>query len=405
MRGVLALLSCCLLVLACAGAVPTTSPTPTSSPASSTTPGPTGTPTVAPSPTIGPTSDPTSDTGFPSSILGLTVHSVAEINQLAADGKLDGQLAAVGGYWAQFALPCPFMPHEAVLAGFCDGGSFADTSQAAQTCCGTGTAPIATTETANGDMLWSAGGVNGHAAMVVLIVHAADSRTWQCAPVDRASCHSRMVIDSVAWVNGAATEVNPDTSALSGAATLTIDQVVAAGVKPGEQLVTAYPLLASSLNEVDPRLIGQGPGTVWYLRVATGTPDADGVSAGLVRLVGDSSSAILTELPLVVADDYQPARVVLDSKDWNGNGAYPRFTIGNDSTILADGDLGSSATPLSLVPGDYLVHALIATPQANPVAGPTCDLPLTLAAGDDVSFYAQFPSQGDCVWKAGSLFP
>jgi hypothetical protein len=332
---------------------------------------------------------------------------VAGINELAAAGQLDGRFAAVGGYWVQYALPCAYQPHQAVLAGFCYGGRFADTPEAAQnTGMPADPAPIAVPETANGQLLWSAGGPNGPAAAVVLIVHAADSRTWQCQPQDLGACHGRMVIDSVAWVNGATTEMTPDASALPGVVTLTLDQVIAASVKPGEQLVTAYPLLATGMNDVDPRLIGgHGAGVIWYLRLAAGAPDANGLSDGVVRLVSDSDSSIGGELPLVVADDYQPARVILDAKDWNGNGAYPRFTIGADSAVLAAAGLDSSSTPLSLPAGDYVVHAFIATPQANPVDGPTCDLPLTVAAGDSLAFYADFPTQRDCTWQAGALFP
>jgi hypothetical protein len=329
---------------------------------------------------------------------------VAGINQLAATGQLDGRLAAVGGYWAQFALPCPYMPHQPVILGFCSGGSFADTPEAALTCCGTGTAPIATLETANGDMLWSAGGINGDAAMVVLIVHTADSRAGQCQPADRGSCRARLVIDSVAWVNGDATSVNPDTSAVPGVA-LSLDDVIAVGVKPGEQLVTAYPLLATHLNDVDPRLLGDGDGIVWFLRVLTGAPGADAISDSDVRLVSDSSSTVVAELPLVVPDDFATARVVLDAQGWDGNGAYPRFTVAAGTTVVVEGDLGSSSTPLALSAGDYAVHAFIATQQANPVAGPTCDMPLTVAAGDDVAYFADFSGSGDCAWQAGSLFP
>ena len=30
------------------------------------------------------------------------------------------------GYWMQYALPCPFLPHEAPMSGFCSGGAFSD---------------------------------------------------------------------------------------------------------------------------------------------------------------------------------------------------------------------------------------------------------------------------------------
>ncbi|MGZ8563227.1 MAG: hypothetical protein ACXWWU_06375 [Candidatus Limnocylindria bacterium] len=373
-------------------------------------PGPTARTSTQPTPPPTPTIGPTGETGFPSSVLGLDVHSVAGIYQLAADRRLDGRLAAVGGYWAQFALPCPFMPHQPVILGFCSGGSFADTPEAARSQGGSvnGLAPIAVRETANGDFLWSLGssgdvGLMGVGA-VVLIVHATDSRAWQCAPDDRASCHSRLVIDSVAWVNGDAMALNPDMSALPGVA-LPLADVIAAGVKPGEQLVTAYPLLAGDLNDVDPRLIDQASDSVWFVRVLTTTPDSDAIADGVVRLVSDSASAIVAEMPLVVADDYAPARVILDAKDWNGNGAYPRFTVGAGTTVVAEGALGSSSTPLTVPAGDYVVHAFIATPEANPVAGPTCDLSLSVEAEADVAYYADFAGSGDCSWTAGTLFP
>ena len=325
------------------------------------------------------------------------------MHQLAAEGALDGRFAAVGGYWAQFALPCAYMPHLPVVLGFCSGGSFADTPEAAQTQGADGSAPIEVPET--GGSLQPVVGPMGTPVPVVLIVHAADSRVWQCAPGDRALCRAHIVIDGVPWYDGQPTVigVQPDSGAVDG------DQLGAASVKPGEQLVTFYPLEATNLNEVDPRLIGQasGVGVVWYQRLTSGTPDANGIIDGVVRLVAnpEGTGMIAAELPLVVADDYSPARVILDSKDWNGNGAYPRFTVSAGATVLAAGDLGSSSTPLALPAGDYTVHAFIATPEAHPVAGPTCDLPLTVATGDDVAYYADFSGSGDCVWTEGSLFP
>jgi hypothetical protein len=187
---------------------------------------------------------------------------------------------------------------------------------------------------------------------------------------------------------------------------LTLDDVVAAAVKPGEQLVTAYPLLATDLNKVDPRLPGPGSEVVWFVRVLTGTPDADAIGDGLVRLVSDSSSEIVAELPLAVAGDYSPARLVLDSQGWDGSGAgQPAVTVSVGTTVVFETDLDSSSTPLVLPAGDYELHAFIVTPQANPVAGPTCDMSLTVAGGDDLGYYADFAGGGDCSWKAGTLFP
>lgn len=354
-----------------------------------------------PTPTIGPTTD----TGFPTSILGLAVHSVAGIYQLAAAGRLDGRLAAVGGYWVQYALPCPYMPHLAALDGFCYGGRFADTPEGAVNMNGPGSnvAPIAVPETANGNQLWSAGGVNGGAAMVVLIVHAADSRTWQCQPQDRNACLARLVIDSVAWVNGDAMQLNLDTSGLSAVA-LTLDDVIAAGVKPGEQLVTAYPLRATDVNDVDPRLLGQGSDIVWYLRALTGAPDADGISDGVVRLLSDSSSSIAAELPLVMSDEHQLARLILDS-DQNSNlpsNTYPYFALLSRDTTLVGGPLGSSTTPVVLEAGDYVLRAWLADSNGQPADGPTCDASVSFDPGSLASYFATFTG-ASCQWSAGEL--
>src|SRR6476469_3366884 len=94
-RGAAALLSCCLVALACAGAIPTTSPTPTGSPSPSAGSSPTPTAgasaTAAPSPTISIGPD-----GLPTSVLGLPVLTVAAAQALVDSGAADGRFMAVG---------------------------------------------------------------------------------------------------------------------------------------------------------------------------------------------------------------------------------------------------------------------------------------------------------------------
>jgi hypothetical protein len=351
---------------------------------------------------------------LPTSILGLPVYTVAGISRLAANGSLDGRFAAVAGYWAQFALPCPFMPHQPAVLGFCSGGSFADTPEAARNQGGSvnGPVPVSVRETANGSLLWSLGQSSGDpgsmgVGSVALIVHRADSRAWQCAPNDRAACHSRLVIDNVAWVNGSIVAAPPDMSHLDGASpALSIDQVIAAAVQPGQQLVTAYPLKGSAMNDVDPRFVGLADGVVWYVRVISGPPDADGIAPGKDVLVDDATGTVVSTLPLEVDAAYKPARIVLDAKGWEGPVGNPVFTLSVGTEVRIAGDLGAGTEPILLDAGDYKVHAFINTPQANPVAGPTCDLDLTVAAGDDVSYFANFSAgSGDCTWVSGSLFP
>ena len=240
MSGLAVLISCCLVVVACTSSNLNVSPPPT------TGPGPTPLPTVGPSPTIGAPDE----RGFPTSILGLPVHTVAGMHQLANVGKLDGRFVAVAGYWKQLALPCAYQPHLPVLLGYCAGGAFEDTIEAAQGGNNRLAAPVIAPETSGS--IGSPSDVTGQPQAVVLIVHAADSRTWQCAAQDRATCHARLVIDEVAWIDGSATGVAAD--------------VVAPGaVKPGEQIVTAFATRLQWLDEVDPRLMGLGVGTVTYL--------------------------------------------------------------------------------------------------------------------------------------------
>jgi hypothetical protein len=119
-------------------------------------------------------------------------------------------------------------------------------------------------------------------------------------------------------------------------------------------------------------------------------------------LIDDATGSVIATLPLQVDAAYDPARVVVDAKGWNGPVGYPAFTVSTTDTVVMADDLGASLAPLVLEASDYTVHAFIATPEANPVAGPTCDLALTVAPGDEVVYYADFQRHNaDCVWKTG----
>jgi len=403
MRVAAGFVGSCLLLLACTTQAPTPSPT-----SPGTTPSPSATPTEQPTAQPTPTVGPTTDTGLPTSILGLPVYTVAGINQLAASGALDGRYAAVAGYWAQYALPCPYMPHQPPLSGFCYGGKFGDTPESVQGAGGIdGGAPLAVMETVGGNRLWQfSAPMGGTAARVALIVHSADARSWQCEPARRADCASRLVIDRVAWADDEEVVMDqPDPNTAPADLHLTLDQVIAAAVQPGQTLVLAYPLKATRMNDVDPRFAALAQGLAWYVRVISGPADPDGIVPGVDVLVDDSNGTVISTLPLEVDAAYHPARVVLDSNGWEGPVGTAAFTISKGTTVVMAGDLGAQLAPLNLEAGDYTVHAFIDTPQANPVAGPTCDLEMSVAAGDDVAFYADFAGSGDCSWKAGSLFP
>ncbi len=56
-------------------------------------------------------------------------------------------------------------------------------------------------------------------------------------------------------------------------------------------------------------------------------------------------------------------------------------------------------------PGDYVISAwgnsgAITSP---PRPASRCDLPLSLAVGDDFSYFARWEPRGDCVWMQGEL--
>ena len=387
MRGATGFVLTCLLLLACTTQAPTPSPQPSA--------------TQLPSPT--PTALPTdaAPDGFPSSVFGLRVHSVDEMHRLAGAGGLDGRFAAVAGYWQWFPIPCPFQPHSAILAGFCSGLQFADDPADVTEFGGdidSIGAPLVVPETSN---VPSAGDAP---RAVVVIVHGADSRAAQCEALSRATCEHRLVIDHFAWVDGEHTVpeqlVNP--YMFPDPPSMTLAEVVAIAQQPGEQVVTAIPWFASGLNDIEPRLMGEGSGVVWVLRVISGAPDADGTAAGRVVLVGDATGSVEAAIALVLEPGYDTARLVLDTRGGAGN-AGPYFALHAGDRLIAQDFLSSSLTPFALVPGDYTIHAWSPTGAiTDPPTGPKCDLEVSLAADDDLSYFARWPGGGDCIWKEGA---
>jgi hypothetical protein len=405
-RGIWAVLSCCLAALACNTGIPNPSPAPTASPAPTTSAQPSATP--EPSPPSTPTVGPTTDTGLPTSILGLPVHTVVGINQLAASGALNGRFAAVAGFWTQQALPCAYMSHVSPVSGWCNGGTFGDTPAEAEGNGNVAPAPISVPETRGGDLLWEAErGAEGSPARVALIVHTADSRSWQCAPADRVGCATMLIIDRVAFINDEVPAPDAPDSNLSPR--MNMDDVGAAAVEAGETLVFTYPLSATQLNEVDPRFIGKGSGVVWYVRVLSGAPDGDGVVAGRDVLVDDATGKVVAELPAAADPDYNPTRMVLDvSGQIQGQLGQAFFSISAREDVIADGTLSSSLTPIELMAGEYTLRAwaiggaITSPPAAGDLA---CQRDVSLASGDDVSYYAEWNAASTCGWTEGSLFP
>jgi hypothetical protein len=384
------------LVAACAAGQPLPSPTPgaTSTPTSQTGPtmvASTWTPTPANGSSVAPGA-------FPAELLNMPVITVAAANAAVASGALDGRFAAVGGYWRQYALPCPFLPHQPIIEGFCSGSVFADSPQDENAGGGIGgSAPVSAPETVNGDQLWSA--ASESPAPVVLIVHAGDSRAWQCTPDQLTDCQRHMVIDAVVWVNGTFLAPLSLGIAYDATPTMSLGSVASIATASGGQLVTAYALDAAHLNDLDPRLLGMGKGTVWYVRVAQPASGSDITAAGTVRLINDADGSLIDDLPLSVAADYSPARLVLDSQ--NSGSGYPHFTVDAGATVLADDQLDLSTTPIALLPGEYVLHAYMTDQNGVAAGGASCDKSITAAATDNLAYTANF-SSSTCSWGPGN---
>jgi hypothetical protein len=356
-------------------------------------------PTPASTPSPVPSASLTHGTGaFPATIMNMPVMTVAAAQAAVALGALDGRFAAVGGYWMQYALPCPFPVHAAVIEGYCSGGKFSDNEEDVLNPgggIGGGSAPVSVPETMNGDRLWSA--ASEGPARVVLIVHAGDSRAWQCLPDQQAECLRHMAIDAVAWVNGTSLPIATASVQYDATPGMTLAQIATVATGPGEQLVTAYALPATHLNELDPRLLGEGSGVVWYVRVAQPVLSGDATAAGTVQLISDADGSVIDELPLKVAANYSPARLVLDSK-YSGTG-YPRFTVTQD-TVLADDHLDLGTTPIAIQPGEYTLHAFMADANGTDMSGPGCDQAIAISAGANVAYTASFRGSA-CSWGPG----
>jgi hypothetical protein len=177
---------------------------------------------------------------------------------------------------------------------------------------------------------------------------------------------------------------------------MTLAQVTAGAIKPGEQLVTAYALAATHMTYVDPRLMDKGNGIVWLVRVAPPAAGADQTAAGTVRLVSDADGSVIDELPLAVDAAYNPARLVLDSQ-YSDNSAdtAPHFRLLDGATVLADDVLNVSTQPLAVEAGSYVLHAYLT--DAPQPSGASCDQQITVVAGANLAYKASFTGS-TCTW-------
>lgn len=400
-RPLLGLLAAFALSLGCSSTpTPSVESTKTSSPTVAAAPS-TSAPPLAPVPSATPG-------GFPATILGLPIHTVSEARELIGSGKAAGRLIAVSGYWSQEMIPCPSPQFRTVMDGFCTGTRFEDDYQTPEPGLGDPNIIVAP-ESADSDLLYQSQG-QGEAGKVVVIGHTHDSRSWQCEPDQRDECLDKLVIDRVVWANGKEQDLGSPNSAISlSQLNMTPDQAAAAAVEPGEQILTAYPTDTIDLNDVDPRLLGfqalspyqQGLNDlVWYVRVLTGQPDADGTSDGAVRLVDDVTAKTLTELSIDPGADYRPARLVFELGPGThgdfGSTNYPRVQINANGTPLYS-DYLSGGSPVTLDPGIFALHGYVGNQDGYDVGGATCDTPISLDAEANVAYIATFTKTG-CSW-------
>lgn len=375
---------------------------------------------TSPAPTAPPTPGPTPDINapYPAKVAGLPVMTVQAASQLLLDGRLDGRLAAVAGYWITgMPFGCPYTPFAPMLSTRCSSDAFADehlrlgsysegpdgsisyTWSAGRQRLGL-LIPVLTSESSNGTWPEPAPGPPSAqdptpARRVVLIGHAGDPRLWQCRPADRDECGQIFVVDRIAWVDGVDLPLTAGFSEVDTA--LTLDQAIAAsGVAP-ESVVSAYPLVAASLGDVDPRLVGVDGEVVWAIRVAMGL-DAAGAAAARSLVVDDANRTILRTVPLETGDDYVPALLTIyvdDSRTPSGG------EWGYSSYLIADSD-GREVRPQSaavaLAPGSYSLSGFIRGDLTSPPPGPPCQTDIDLVANQDLWMTVSFARDGSCTW-------
>jgi hypothetical protein len=380
-----------------------------------------------------------SDGTFPSEVAGLPVISVAQAVELLGSGKLDGQSVAVGGYYNEVALPCPF-PNRYIgpLESWCRMVAFTDTRAAAQLCQPEGTngtscsppsqanlAPFFMSETSGDAGTWQNG---AEPVALVLIGHAGDARQWQCTTATQAECANAFVVDRIAWAAGhdvpaAAPQTGDQQSGKAIAPRMSLAQVAAAAGL-SDDLLTAAAFRAGDIATVDPRWNMAGDNVVWLARSLAPAAGADTPEARpeIVWLVDDATGRVIDSHPLKLAADYQPARlwqmatthgvgccsssVTAFYRVESGDGtlAYEGLVSGGrsggtDSTTFGGGYL--SGPPLDLAAGSYSITAWLAPYDAGVMGTPRdeCSTHVTLRPLDDVALDADYPSNQACTFE------
>jgi hypothetical protein len=246
--------------------------------------------------------------------------TVDVVSQLLIDGKLDGRVVAVSGYWMQgMPMSCPFVPREPILStrcltvGLADEylhlGSYTPNSYSWSARQGLGLLiPVTVTETSQGRTGFLPSQISADnpnpAQRVVVIGHAGDPRLTQCEPDRRRECGDIFVVDRFAWVNGVYEQLEVPYTDLRPA--LTLPEVLSAAQVEHGQALAAYPVESSEVGSIDPRLAGEGGHLLWVVRAVSRSPDAEGTSAAVNIVVDDSSATLVRTVPLALAGDQEP---------------------------------------------------------------------------------------------------
>jgi hypothetical protein len=364
--------------------------------------------------------------GFPTMVAGMTVLSVATANDLIQRGNLDGHAAAVAGYFAELFVSCPYTSqYVSPLVGWCRVVVFADHAPGATLCdrgpngtrctvpSGLHLAPFFMAETSG--TLPSR--PNEGPVRVVLIGHAGDARTLQCAPDDRAECSRAFVVDRVAWADGHDVPITPPHP---------VDQATGDDLHPrlspgeaataasrGVAVISVAAFRRGDISSIDPRWNLDGDGIVWIVRsLAEADPNAP-TRPVLVSLVSDETGETIDAHALALSADYRPARLwtIATTKGFDCCAAnfFPFFRVSDaDGSAVHEGMVSGNVSghrdvttygpdpPLVLPPGTYSVSLWLA-PYDHGVIGPAsegCSTQITLDALDDLMLNARFPAPG-----------
>jgi hypothetical protein len=386
-----------------------------------------------------------SASGPASTVAGLPVISVAAADALLRSGKLDGQAAAVAGYYDQLTPSCPY-PGRYIgpLVNWCSFVALTDSRATAQLCQPDGSngvsctmpsvtnlAPFFMTETSGNAWSLLTGGATGEPAALVLIGHAGDARQWQCTATTQAQCAGAFVVDRIISANGhdLGPTVPQTGDQLSGkpiTPRMTLAQVAAAAGL-GDDLLTAAAFRAGDIATIDPRWNLAGARIVWLVRSLGPAAQAGSAEtrSEIVWLIDDTTGQVIDSHPLKLASDYQPARLwpmatVHEVECCAGN-VFPFYRVTSaDGTVLYEGLVsqassgGSGYTTygggygsgvLVLPAGTYSITVWLATYDGRETGTPRdeCSTHVSLRPLGDIALNADYPPDKACTFEPAPL--